>query len=181
MFGFPCIIRDFGKCFHFESWCCFKISNMRGKRTRTLCTRARSTRSTSSTFVTFVQQIDNIIQQAPKMAFFGINLVHLGVRSFWEQPHQGAARGHGTGGGPAHELLDLAKTRKWHEARRWFLTNGPDVWCLSITSHGVLMFLGSALPTNLVSMFLFVNRVIRWTHHGCGTWARVLVLPEELG
>ena len=107
-----------GSVFYFESWCCFKFSNMRGKRTRTLCTRARSTRSTSSTFVTFVQQIDNIIQQAPKMAFFGINLVHLGVRSFWEQPHQGAARGHGTGGGPAHELLDLAKTRKWHEARR---------------------------------------------------------------
>ena len=35
------------------------VSNMRGKRTRTLCTTARSTRNTSSTFVTFVQQINN--------------------------------------------------------------------------------------------------------------------------
>ena len=107
-----------GSVFYFESWCCFKFSNMRGKRTRTLCTRARSTRSTSSTFVTFVQQIDNSsFNRLLKWHFFGINLVYPGG-SFWDQPHQGPPGAMEREVAQAHELLDLAKARKWHEARR---------------------------------------------------------------
>ena len=36
------------------------------------------------------------------MAFFGINLVHLGGQVILGSTAPGAARGHGTGGGPMH-------------------------------------------------------------------------------
>ena len=46
----------------------------------------------------------------------------------------------------AHELLDLAKARKWHEA----VIFGQWPRCLGFEQHlrGFLMFLGSAVPVN---------------------------------
>ena len=98
----------FWEVFFISSHC--DVSNMRGA--------VQEPAQEASTFVTFVQQIDNSsFNRLLKWHFFGINLVYPGG-SFWDQPHQGPPGAMEREVAQAHELLDLAKAQKWHEARR---------------------------------------------------------------